>query len=250
VLARWVVSSLTLVIALSMTARAQNCGSRERAAMELTSAAREEFRAAQHARAIELLEQAYSLCPQPIILFNLGRVHHENGDLHAARDDFHRYLEAQPNTRDRPEVERRLETIERAIAEEEALAQEARESREHAERAREEAEAARRAAAQAAHREQPGPWILGASGIVVLGVATGLAIAAMVESNVAPDIDHLRASQAEQRAQALAIAANVGFGVGGAVLLAGVIWEIAVLAIAPDLEVHAGLNGVSMSGRY
>jgi tetratricopeptide (TPR) repeat protein len=253
VLARCVARLLVIGIAtLAGPAHAQECGPRERAAMLLTQRAREEFREARHARAVELLEEALALCPQPIIVFNLGRVHHESGELRAARDDFRRYLEMRPDAEDRDEVERRLRTIEVALAEEDALARAARESEESARSAREDAERVRRAAAESEHRAQPGPWVLGASGLIVLGAAVGLGVGAMVEANVGPDVDHLRASRAEERAQALALSANIGFALGGAVLLAGVIWEIAVLVTAPaiELEVRAGPLGVSLEGRY
>ncbi len=75
------------------------------------------YRAGRLEEAAQALEQAYALDPAPVLLLNLARVLDSAGQLDAALARYREYLELAPQPRDRPLIERRIETIERLVAE-------------------------------------------------------------------------------------------------------------------------------------
>ncbi|AKF08984.1 hypothetical protein DB32_006133 [Sandaracinus amylolyticus] len=79
----------------------------------------------------------------------------------------------------------------------------------------------------------PAPWVLAGGGVVVLGAAVALAVVFEdTVSQVRSAPSHEAAWPLAERAEGLAIGADVAFAVGGTLALAGVIWGIVVLASA------------------
>ncbi len=254
-LPRWI-TGLGCVILLSAAApcAAQACGPGEAEAMRLTREAHTAFREAHYERARALLDRALELCEQPIIVFNLARVSLETGELRAAQRHYRRYLEMRTDAPDRPEVERRLASIEDEIAALDRLEQDARRAARDAQRAREEAEAAHARAARVESREQVGPWAVGAGGIVVLGAGLGFAVAAQIQSDVPADLDHLAASASLRQAELFALLANISFGVGAAAVLAAGLWGLVVVLDATDdggeARLYLRADRVVFEGRF
>ena len=79
------------------------------------------YRAGHYDEAAALLAKAYALQPDPALLFNLGRCYERAGQLAPAVDAYARYLEAEPQSKDRASVERSLATLRRQLLEIEGL---------------------------------------------------------------------------------------------------------------------------------
>jgi tetratricopeptide (TPR) repeat protein len=66
--------------------------------------------------AIAEFEKAYQLDPSPILLFNIGQAHRKLGNGSQAIFFFRRYLNEDPETKDRPKVEQWIHELEEAAA--------------------------------------------------------------------------------------------------------------------------------------
>lgn len=221
----------------------------ERQAMNLTQRALAHYRAGDLTQALELLEEANELVRQPVIVFNLARLHEARGDLESSVDFYRQYLELSPDAPDQGAVEARIASIERQIEERERLdrarEEAARQAAEEALRAQE----AEQRAEVAEGRSVVGPWVLGGLGVAVLGVATVLGAVARSEADgVDPDDDHLTATEAQARADKLALAANIGFATGGALVAVGLTWGLVRRPRSgEDAEAHVVLT---VGGRF
>jgi tetratricopeptide (TPR) repeat protein len=65
--------------------------------------------------AISEFEKAYQLEPSPILLFNIGQAHRKLGNGPRAVFFFKRYLQEDPETKDRPKVEQWIRELEEAV---------------------------------------------------------------------------------------------------------------------------------------
>jgi len=205
--------------------------------------------------AINLLEQAYTINPNPLLLYNIGRAHELAGRLERALEYYDRFLAERP---------------------EEAQAQLGREARAGVQGQLE----ARRAAANNAQtalsqsntgsrdvRQQPtGPRIryvdqrrrfTGAHAALVvtgsvLAVAGGVfgGLALMQSGGFAATVDPAQRAGFQDRGTAFAWSSNVGIGVGLAVSAAGLIWFAAqptrVAVEEPALASGAAQDGSLM----
>ncbi|MBM4395552.1 MAG: tetratricopeptide repeat protein [Deltaproteobacteria bacterium] len=66
--------------------------------------------------AIRLYERAYALDPEPVLLYNVARLHERKGDLDRAREGYERYLAAEKDAGGRAAGEARLATVRERIA--------------------------------------------------------------------------------------------------------------------------------------
>lgn len=66
--------------------------------------------------AIEEFERAYELRSEPIFLYNIAQSHRQNDNPQRAIFFYRRYLEAAPNAKNRPEIEKRIKDIEALLA--------------------------------------------------------------------------------------------------------------------------------------
>jgi tetratricopeptide (TPR) repeat protein len=64
--------------------------------------------------AIAEFDQAYSLDPSPILLYNIAQAHRKLGDNRQALFFFRRYLDEDPRTKDRAQVEQSIHELEEA----------------------------------------------------------------------------------------------------------------------------------------
>ena len=74
--------------------------------------------------AIEEFEKAYDIKPEPIFLYNIGQSHWQNQDFKRAIFFYRRYLDAAPQGKYRVQIEQRIIDLEKALAEEKAMAME------------------------------------------------------------------------------------------------------------------------------
>jgi hypothetical protein len=68
--------------------------------------------------AIEEFEKAYDLKPEPIFLYNIAQSHRQNKNAERAIFFYRRYLEADPRSANRAEVEKRMKELQASLAEE------------------------------------------------------------------------------------------------------------------------------------
>ena len=73
------------------------------------------YKAGDFERAAALLEQAYALAPEPVLLFNLGRAL-EHTDKQKAIDAYQRYLDSGPAIDDRAAIEERIASLQMSLA--------------------------------------------------------------------------------------------------------------------------------------
>jgi tetratricopeptide (TPR) repeat protein len=62
--------------------------------------------------AIEEFEKAYELRSEPIFLYNIAQSHRQNNNPQRAIFFYRRYIEAEPNAKNRPEIEKRIKDLE------------------------------------------------------------------------------------------------------------------------------------------
>jgi tetratricopeptide (TPR) repeat protein len=196
-------------------------------AQQLFAESAEAYRAGKFARAIELLDEAYRLSGEPVLLFNLAKAQEGQGDLSGAIASYERYLREAETIPDRGAIEQRLETLRAQVAATEALRRQAEEERKRRELAEQREE----------RSPSPIPWVLAGVGVAGLAVGGTLAgLAGSKEQEVADEDVHVRAARLLDEAERLAIGANVSLAVGGALLVAGVVWGVVdvVVISAPD----------------
>lgn len=67
--------------------------------------------------AIEEFEKAYELRAEPIFLYNIAQSHRQNNNLQRAIFFYRRYLEAEPNAKNRADIEKRIRELETELGE-------------------------------------------------------------------------------------------------------------------------------------
>jgi tetratricopeptide (TPR) repeat protein len=183
--------------------RAQECiDDDEDRAFALFERSRTHYQQGRFEEAIALLDEAYALCPIPVLIYNLARSHEANGEWGEAIGFYERFLQAAPDTPDRAGIERRIETMR--------------------------AELDARAAVRPSPRSpSPIPWIVAGVGVVALG--TGAVLGAVAEATAGEATDepvHLRRAELAATADDYALAANVTLIAGALVAVGGAVWGI------------------------
>ena len=226
-------------------------------AMELFRRSATAYRDGDFEEAATLLRRAYEIEPVPVLQYNLARALEGLGDLPGAVAAYEAYLEGEPDARDRGSIEARLATLREQIAEREALARAAEARAAEEEAARTASEPPRTTPEPVPERGGPSaaPWIVAAVGVAGVGVAIGLgAVAQDTNAAAMEEPVHERRVELVDEAQTYALAANVAFGVGGALALAGLVWGIVDVASiggrSEDAAVAIGPGGVLVRGAF
>lgn len=253
--------SHVLSVMLALSAAVHAAPDKKTQALQLAAESERAYKDGKFEKSAELLRKAHDLYPEPILLYNLGRALEGIGDAKGAVEAYDQYLQEAKHIDDRPAIERRIATLKAQIekadkdkADAEAKAQQdekdrlAKEQAEQAEKdrlAKEQADKDRRAKDQADHEklertlaeatkepppEEPqpsyGPWItLGAGGAIVLGGAFFGWRANANHNDAVDEPTQSGAADLQDSAHTDASVANVMFAVGGAVLIAGAVWE-------------------------
>lgn len=253
--------SLGLVIAGPSAAQAQPAKQEaapadRKAAIELFGRSRAAYQAGRFAEAAELLRQAYALDPAPTLLYNLARALESDGDLDGAADAYRRYIEADPDAKDRPAIEKRVSNLEAQIAEREELRR----------KLEAQASAPPAPAPEVVTAPPPAegpsvvPWVVAGAGAASL--IAGATLGGLAQSKHAdaddPATPMADAVRLDDEARGLARGANIAFGVGGALAAGGLIWGLVdVLSggeddAASDFALGPALapGGVALTGRF
>jgi tetratricopeptide (TPR) repeat protein len=205
------------------------------------------YREGRFNEAADLLERAYALQPEPILLYNLARARESAGDVQGAYDAYTRFLaEAPADAEQRPRVTGRVEVLRAEI--------ESRRARATPEPAvPSDPVAPPIPIAPMAHAEpSPVPWIVGGVGVgaVVAGLIVGiLAQDRANQAMTAPS--HREGTAIASDANTLAITADILFAAGGTVALVGLVWGIFdVIGTSGQARVAIGPGGLRVSGSF
>jgi len=194
--------------------------------------------------AAELMEEAYELHPEPILLYNLGRAYGDLGEHQKAINAYRSFLEQEPEAEDREVIEQRIESFEREL-----------ERRREEERLREEAE--RNASVPEEASPSVAPWVIAGTGLVTVGVGAVLGVmSGSARSSAEEAGSHESAAEDLRRAEDFATVANVSLAVGGAVALLGIVWGVVDVMGTGSTESEEGVAlrigpaSLSMEGRF
>src|SRR5664279_1631207 len=114
-----VVSFLALVVvsaALTSAARAESKG--KQTAEAHYEKGMKAYTLGHFPEAIEEFEKAYDLRAEPIFLYNIAQSHRQDNNLQRAIFFYRRYLEAQPDAKNRLEIEKRIREMETQLSDE------------------------------------------------------------------------------------------------------------------------------------
>ncbi len=189
-------------------------------ALALFEASDKAYKAGEFEHAVELLQEAYGLYPEPLLLYNLGRAQEGLGDTSGAIASYEKYLHDATDIKDRGAIERRIDTLKAQLAKQE----------QDAKRRAEEEELRRHPPPPIDERtplEKYGPWItIGAGGLVTAtGVVFGIRAESTHDDAVATPIQR-DAAELQRSAERSATLANVLFAMGGAAIVGGVVWKV------------------------
>ncbi len=196
----------------------------------LNAQAVEKFEAKEYEEAVELFEQAYDLQPEPNYLFNIGRIYEESGNLEKAVEYYERFVkEPAVPLESREQGLERLRVL-RAILKETAPEDEPEPEEEPEPDEEPEPEP------EPEPDEEPEPErdklriagyaLIGAggAGLATGGVLAGLALARNNELVELHTLEQRDATASQGRGMALG--ADILFGVGGAMVTAGLVMVI------------------------
>jgi tetratricopeptide (TPR) repeat protein len=254
--ARLPVAALLAALLAAAPGAAQAPASPSRADLEragrLFEQAEQAYNDGELARAVDLLNEAHALYPEPVLLYNLARAHEALGHLPEALEHYERYLEAAPDTRDRGAIERRVATLRELLAEREREREQARV------RGRSAVTPVPTGAGPTGPPSGPSllpPFVAGA-GVVLLagGVVLGL-LSQSRASDAAEAPSHEAGVDALAQARDFATAANVLFVTGGVLAAAGLTWWILDASgdgdtEEPALAVGAGPGRIALRFRW
>jgi tetratricopeptide (TPR) repeat protein len=192
------------LVGLAGVARADEVETR---AVQLFEQSERAYDAGRFNEALRLLDQAYALKKEPVLLYNMGRAHEGAGNLRAAADKYEEFLRAAPDAPDRGALEKRIATLRRQLAERDALAKKAgTPTDEH-------------------HGAGAVPWIVG--GVGVAGLGTGIVFGVLANGKHNSAVKEPTGAESDRlnsQARSFASVADVCIIAGAVLLVAGAIW--------------------------
>jgi tetratricopeptide (TPR) repeat protein len=197
-------------------------------ATELFNKSVDAYRQGDFKQAIALLDEAYALDPQPVLLYNRARAAEGMGDVDETIASYEKFLAQDPDAADRGAIEQRLVTLRRQRDERAALERERNERRD----APPPASSARPAAPETtapAERRPPTvfPYVVAGAGAV--GLAAGAIFGVMALSkndDAAAEPIQKHAIDLKDGADRFATVSTMSFIVGGVLLIAGATWWV------------------------
>ncbi len=220
--------SLTTGVASAQTTPATPPSAADKArAGDLFKKSADAYRSGDFAKAIELLDEAYALDPQPVLVYNRARAAEGIGNVDAAISGYEKYLTEEPNTPDRGAIEQRLVTLKRQRDERAALERERDARRNQPAPAPAPVPTHDPAADQPKAAHSPYPYVVagvGGVGILVGAILGGVAVSK--NGDAANEHVQTKAIDLKDSADGLAGASTASFVIGGVLVAAGVAWWI------------------------
>ncbi len=176
------------------------------------------YRAGRYESAIERFQAAYSLSPEPVLLYNLARAQDRAEQYEAAVESYRRYLSTESEIEDREEITRRIAELEAARTPVPPPVEEERATP---------LLGPPPAAASEGPTVAPAPWLIAGGGILFLAVGGLLGgIGQGRYDAAAATMVHADRLAWQDEANGLATGANVLFVAGGVLAVAGAVWGI------------------------
>jgi tetratricopeptide (TPR) repeat protein len=253
---RWLVQAALAIALLAPGAWA--APTNDQRALQLFEESAKAYREARFDDCIRLLQQARSLKPVPVLLYDLGRAYDAIGRLDEAARSFEQYLREDPNAPDKKAIEARIATLRRQIAEHDTPDPTPIPPAPPAPlRPPPEPPPPPPPPQPAPEAPAPDPlrtlpWIVAGAGVVTLGVGVGFAVLAKSRHDTA-SADQVQASayDAQNDAQRFATIANVAFIAGGALTVGGVAWLILRPSASPaKVSLVLGPSRVGVAGAF
>ncbi len=230
----------SLLLASSAAAQAEPAGESGRGrALDLLEESAALYREGRFAEAATLLRRAHELHPSPALLYNLGRALEGAGDAEGALEAYEGYLdsveESAGETERRADAEARAEALRAAQAPPVDDVEEERDPPE-----------------PAVAEPSLVPWVVLGSGAAVAlgGLLTGWRARDRHEVADDPTTPLARAVELQDRAERLAIGANVLMGLGGAMAIAGLTWGLVARPDRDGTTVAIGPLSVQLLGHF
>jgi tetratricopeptide (TPR) repeat protein len=180
---------------------------------------------------VALLRKAFALYPEPNLLYNLARSLEGLGDKRGAVDSYKKYLATAQRIDDRGAIERRVSLLERELGDKQPVVT-TKPSPAQPSSPPLAAPLADPFAPPPEKLEPPSklPLIPIALGAATIGAGVSFGLRARdFEQQAVEEPFALAAAEAHDNAVSNARIANVLFVTGGAVLVAGIVWEVIVL---------------------
>lgn len=184
-------------------------------------------------QAITLLDEAYALDPQPVLVYNQARAHEGLGHVDEAITLYEKYLAEEPTSPDRGAIEQRLSTLHKQkedrkrLEKEKADVEAKREQQEQQQRDLAKREQEIKAAPPPQRKRSPFPYVVAGVGAAGLITGTVFGFLAKAKEDSGNGSSSLRAAtEAQDTGQTFATVSNVSFIVGGILLAGGVVWWI------------------------
>ena len=223
---------LVTVFVWVLTATATAYGDAKQQAADLAAKSAQHYKRGEFEESAKLLREAYARYPEPNLLYNLARSLEGLGDRQGAIDAYEQYLASAKKIEDRAGIERRVATLKTELAEEKRRAAEAaKQADTPTEPVIPEKRDTPVDTSPSEPEEPPRPrnrlpaWITIAGGVAI--AATGGVFGYLANQNHNRAVDAMTGVEAQSfqdTAHRDAVVANVLFGVGGAVVIAGVVW--------------------------
>ena len=197
--------------------------------------------------ALDYFQRAYELSGRGAMLYNIASAADRLRRDRDALEAFERYLREVPEAGNRAQVEARIAVLREAIA--------------RAESAEASAHVAPEPTTETVPPEEPassspavGAWVLLAAGAAIAvggGVSLGLAAAdvASVE-HAPPDTEWSTVADAFGRSEAESIAGAILLGVGGAAMVAGIVWAVLPSSESASVTVSVSPGGLIARGSF
>lgn len=257
-IARKLAFALVLTASLgTSTAFAQSAADKKQA-LELFDQGKAAYREGRFQDSVELLQKAYGLVKEPVLLYNLARAHEGLGDFPAAIKAYEQYLSTEKNVPDRGAIEQKLTSLRRTVAEQARLAKERDEALKKESQPKPEEPAPRVAPGpRPAESPSPWPWVIagvGAGALVAGAVTGGLALGKNGDAEAAPS--QRETAELRSSAETFALASTALLIAGGVVCAAGATWGIIDVATLDGPQgdtaarVRIGPGGVWLVGAF
>jgi len=228
----WATACALALFLAPATASAQAAPPDKARAVELFKKSEDAYRAGDFDKAIKLLDEAYALDPQPVLVYNRARAAEGIGDFDGAIAGYEKFLAEEPNTRDRGAIEQRLATLKRQRDERAALVKE-RDARRDAPPPpppppppREEPAPPPPTPEKPAQRSVYPYVVAGAGGVgLVMGTIFGV-MALGKKDDAVNERTQQKSMDLKDSADGLATASTVSFVIGSVLVVAGVTWWV------------------------
>jgi tetratricopeptide (TPR) repeat protein len=219
--------AFSLGISLTSVATAQPDAEKDKKAeaIQLFEQSADLYRQGKFGEAADLLERAYAMHPEPVLLYNLGRAYDGMGENEKAVDAYKRYLDQVPEAKDKGALSRRIETLEKQIERDKQLAEDEKRRQQQLDQDKDKGSTAPPPPRTAG----PGfwPWVVTGVGAATIGAGLFVGIQAKSKRSDAQDNPVSRDAQNDyDSAKSMASTANVLLIAGTIITAGGVTWAL------------------------